>query len=75
MSTSAWVPGPTFLAAWDVPRARVFGRCEVKRGIAPVNRLVGGVMGQEPYKFCSPRLLDHGQLLCSSRAEGRQPLT
>ena len=40
----------TYLAAWDVHRARVFGRCEVKSGIAPVNRLVGEVMGQEPYK-------------------------
>jgi hypothetical protein len=40
----------TYLAAWDVHRARVFGRCEVKSRIAPVNRLVGEVMGQEPYK-------------------------
>jgi hypothetical protein len=40
----------TYLAAWDIHRARVFGRCEVKSGIAPVNRLVGEVMGQEPYK-------------------------
>src|ERR1700750_393160 len=29
----------TYLAAWDVHRAKVFGRCEVKSGIAPVNRL------------------------------------
>ena len=40
----------TYLAAWDVHRARVFGRCEVKSGIAPVDRLVGEVMRQEPYK-------------------------
>ena len=40
----------TYLAAWDVHRARLFGRCEVKSGIAPVDRLVGEVMGQEPYK-------------------------
>jgi hypothetical protein len=40
----------TYLAAWDVHRARIFGCCEVKSGIAPVNRLVGEVMGQEPYK-------------------------
>jgi hypothetical protein len=40
----------TYLTAWDVHRARVFGRCEVKSGIAPVNRLVGEVIGQEPYK-------------------------
>ena len=29
---------------------RVFGRCEVKNGIAPVDRLVSEVMNQEPYK-------------------------
>ena len=40
----------TYLAAWDVHRARVVGRCEVESGIAPVNRLVGEIMGQEPYK-------------------------
>jgi len=40
----------TYLAAWDVHRAKVFGRCEPKSGIAPVNRLVSEVMGQEPYK-------------------------
>jgi len=42
----AWV----YLAAWDVHRAKVFGRCESQNGIAPVSRLVGEVMGQEPYK-------------------------
>src|SRR6202158_4696315 len=40
----------TYLAAWDVHRAKVFGRCEHKTGIAPVDRLVGEVMNQEPYK-------------------------
>ena len=39
-----------YLAAWDVHRAKVFGRCEVKNGIAPVERLVTEVMTQEPYK-------------------------
>jgi hypothetical protein len=33
-------------AAWDVHRARVFGRCEVKSGIVPVNRLVGELWGK-----------------------------
>lgn len=42
----AWV----YLAAWDVHRAKVFGRCEFENGIAPVDRLVNEVMGQEPYK-------------------------
>ena len=45
----AWV----YLAAWDVHRAKVFGRCELENGIAPVDRLVSEVMSQEPYK--SPR--------------------
>jgi hypothetical protein len=40
----------TYLAAWDVHRAKVFGHCVAKNGIAPVDRLVGQVMGQEPYK-------------------------
>jgi DDE superfamily endonuclease len=39
-----------YLAAWDVHRARVFGRCEASSGIAPFDRLVGQVMGQEPYR-------------------------
>ena len=42
----AWV----YLAAWDVHRAKVFGRCESKNCIAAVDRLVGEVMRQEPYK-------------------------
>jgi hypothetical protein len=40
----------TYLAAWDVRRAKVFGRCEAKSGIAPFDRLVAQVMQQEPYK-------------------------
>jgi DDE superfamily endonuclease len=38
-----------YLAAWDVHRAKVFGRCEDKTGIAPFGRLVHQVMSQEPY--------------------------
>ena len=40
----------TYLAAWDVHRAKLFGRCEAKNGIAPVDRLVAQVMSQEPYR-------------------------
>ena len=40
----------TYLAAWDVHRAKVFGCCEKKSGIAPVDRLIREVMSQEPYK-------------------------
>jgi hypothetical protein len=39
----------TYLAAWDVRRAKIFGRCEAKSGIAPFTRLVDQVMAQEPY--------------------------
>jgi hypothetical protein len=38
-----------YLAAWDVHRAKLFGRCETKTGIAPFGRLVEQVMSQEPY--------------------------
>jgi len=39
----------TYLAAWDIRRAKIFGRCEEKNGIAPFDRLVNQVMSQEPY--------------------------
>ena len=39
-----------YLAAWDVHRAKVFGRCEAKTGIAPFNRLLTQIMNQAPYK-------------------------
>jgi hypothetical protein len=38
-----------YLAAWDVHRAKVFGRCEQKTGIVPFGRLVDQVMSTEPY--------------------------
>jgi hypothetical protein len=38
-----------YLAAWDVHHARLFDRCEAKTGIEPFGRLVGQVMGSEPY--------------------------
>jgi hypothetical protein len=38
------------LAAWDVHRARLFGRCEDSTGIAPFDRLVEQVMAVEPYR-------------------------
>jgi len=40
----------TYLAAWDDHRVKVFGRCEIKNGMALVERLVSEVMSQEPYK-------------------------
>jgi len=38
-----------YLAAWDVHRAKVFGRCEERTGIEPFDRLVHQVMATEPY--------------------------
>lgn len=38
-----------YLAAWDVHRGRLFGRCEQYTGIAPFGRLVEQVMTAEPY--------------------------
>ncbi len=37
------------LAAWDVHRATIFGRCEITTGIEPFGRLVEQVMSVEPY--------------------------
>lgn len=39
-----------YLAALDVHRAKLFGRCEQKSGIAPFGRLVDQVMRQPPYR-------------------------
>ena len=38
-----------YLAAWDVQRAKLFGRCEPATGIGPFGRLVAQVMNQPPY--------------------------
>ncbi len=39
-----------YLVAWDVHRAKLFGRCEARTGIASFDRLVSDVMEQEPYR-------------------------
>jgi len=39
-----------YLAAWDIRRAKIHGRCERSTGIAPFGRLLKQVMGQEPYR-------------------------
>ena len=38
-----------YLAAWDVHRGRLFGRCEQQTGIIPFGRLVEQVMTTDPY--------------------------
>jgi len=39
-----------YIAAWDVHRAKLFGRLELTTGIAPFGRLVEQVMAEEPYR-------------------------
>ena len=39
----------TYLAAWGVHRAKIFGRLEPRSGIQSFSRLVSQVMSQEPY--------------------------
>jgi hypothetical protein len=39
-----------YVAALDVHRSRLFGRCEAKSGIAPFDRLVAQLMTQDPYR-------------------------
>jgi len=39
-----------YLAAWDVRRGYVMGRCERTTGIEPFGRLVVQVLSQEPYR-------------------------
>ena len=39
-----------YIAAWDVYRAKLFGRCEPTTGIAPFERLVAHVMRHQPYR-------------------------
>jgi len=38
-----------YIAAWDVRRAKIFGRCEAKTGIQAFDGLVTDVMTQQPY--------------------------
>jgi len=56
----------TYLAAWDVHHAKLFGRCEPKTTIGAVDRLVEQVMTTEPYRSAR-RVLDRGQLLVAPR--------
>ncbi len=66
-----------YLAAWDVRRARLFGRCEPTTGIEPFTRLLSQVMSREPYRS-APRVfwvLDNGSshrgLACVRRLQSR----
>lgn len=68
-----------YLAALDVHRAKLFGRCETKTGIVPFERLVAQVMSQEPY--CHARrvfwIMDNGSshrgIPCVERLKNKYP--
>jgi hypothetical protein len=68
-----------YLAAWDVRRAKIFGRCEPKTGIAPFERLVEQVMSREPYRSARRVfwILDNGSShrgeRCAQRLRNRWP--
>jgi hypothetical protein len=71
----AWV----YLAAWDVRRARVYGRCQHGGSIAGFDRLVAQVMRQRPYR-CAPRvfwIMDNASIhrgaRCCARLQRRWP--
>jgi DDE superfamily endonuclease len=62
-----------YLAAWDVHRARLFGRCERNNSIAALHRLVGQIMRQEPYRSARRVFLitDNGSCHRGRRAADR----
>ena len=68
-----------YLAAWDVHRAKIFGRCEGKTGIEPFERLVDQVMSQEPYRSARRVfwIMDNGSShrgsACNDRLRHRWP--
>ena len=73
-----WGAG-AYLAAWDVHRAQLFGRCEARNGIAPFDRLVDQVMSQPPYRQARRVfwILDNGSAHrtpgCVSRWKSKYP--
>lgn len=62
-----------YLAAWDVHRARLFGRCERQTGIEPFDHLVDQVMAQEPYRSAHRVfwIVDNGSSHRGERAASR----
>ena len=71
----AWI----YLAAWDVHRAKVFGRCVIKNGILPFNSWIEKVMSQEPYRSATRVfwIIDNGSShrghKCVPRLQARWP--
>ena len=68
-----------YLAALDIHRAKVFGRCERKTGIAPFERLVNQVMQQPPYNQARRVfwIMDNGSshrgARCVTRLQAKHP--
>lgn len=68
-----------YLAAWDVKRARVYGRCQRRSSIAAFDQLVAQVMRRLPYRY-APRvfwIMDNGTIhrgaRCVARLQRRWP--
>ncbi len=68
-----------YLAALDVHRAKLFGRCEKKTGIDPFDRLITQVMSQPPYNEARRVfwILDNGSShrgeRCAARLRAKYP--
>jgi len=62
-----------YLAAWDVHRAKVFGRCEHTTGIEPFDRLVEQVMTCQPLRLGPPGVLGGRQRLLPPRPRLHRP--
>ena len=62
-----------YLAAWDVHRAKLFGRCEPRTTIAAFDRLVTDVMTTEPYRSAHRVfwVVDNGSVHRGARAVAR----
>ena len=62
-----------YLAAWDVRRGKVFGRCERHSGIDPFLRLVDQVMAEKPYRSASRVfwIMDNGSSHRGTRSDDR----
>lgn len=68
-----------YLAAWDVRRGGVLGRCEASTGIVAFGKLVDQVMQQEPYRS-APRVFwvvdngsSHRGTAAAERLQARYP--
>ncbi len=65
----------TYFAAWDVRRAKIFGRCERRGGVAPFQRLVEQVIDQKPYRSAERVfwIMDNGSAHRGQRSDLRLP--